>query len=107
PGHTAITAENDGLHARIEKDFEAGESNGIILANDFALMAFLEYANKMNLDLDANHLIAIDDVPLASVYRPRISTVAQPVEEIAKNAYSALMNMIEAEVKPDRRVHSY
>jgi len=107
PGHTIITAENDALYDRIETTFRAGESNGIILANDFAFMAFLEYANKVNLDLDANHLIAIDDIPLASVYRPRISTIAQPVEEIAKNAHSALMHMIEAEVKPDRRVHSY
>src|SRR5699024_1681071 len=107
PGHTIITAENDALYDRIETTFRAGAFNGIILANDFAFMPVVEYANKVNLDLDADDMIAIDDSPLASVYRPRISTIAQSVEEIAKNAHSALMHMIEAEVKPDRRVHSY
>lgn len=107
PGQKAITGENDTLYSHIEAEFKNEGSNGIILANDFALMAFLEFANKMNLDLEKNHLIAIDDVPLADVYRPRISTIAQPVEEIAKNAYLALMEKVEGGAEPDKLVNSY
>jgi len=107
PEQKVITGENDALYSHIEKEFAGGESNGIILANDFALMAFLKFAHKMQLDLEKNQLIAIDDVPLADVYRPRISTIVQPVEEIAKNAYMALMDKIEGGEGPDERVNSY
>lgn len=107
PGQQIITGENDALYARIEAEFEKGDSAGIILANDFALMAFLEFANKVNLNLENNHLITIDDVPLADVYRPRISTIAQPVEEIAENAYMTLMKMIEGGPGPEKLINSY
>ena len=107
PGQKVITGENDALYSHIEAEFTDGSSNGIILANDFALMAFLEFANEVHLDLEKNQLIAIDDVPLADVYRPRISTIVQPVEEIAKNAYMALMDKIEGGEGPDERVNSY
>lgn len=107
PGHQVITGENDALYEHIEAEFTVEGINGIILANDFALMAFLKFANKIDLNLKNNHLIAIDDVPLAGVYRPRISTIAQPVEEIAKNAYMALMKKIEGETEPYKRVNSY
>ncbi len=107
PGQTPITGENDMLYGHIESEFAAGGSNGIILANDFALMAFLEFAGKMDLDFGKNHLIAIDDVPLADVYRPRITTIAQPVEEIAKNAYLTLMEKIEGGSEAARLINSY
>ncbi|KKK34929.1 hypothetical protein WN59_04560 [Salinicoccus sediminis] len=107
PEQKVITGENDALYSHIEKEFAGGKSNGIILANDFALMAFLEFANEVHLDLEKNQLIAIDDVPLADVYRPRISTIVQPVEEIAKNAYMALMDKIEGGAGPDKMVNSY
>ncbi|WP_017549905.1 LacI family DNA-binding transcriptional regulator [Salinicoccus carnicancri] len=107
PGQKVITGENDALYSHIEAEFTDGSPNGIILANDFALMAFLEFANEVHLDLEKNQLIAIDDVPLADVYRPRISTIVQPVEEIAKNAYMALMDKVEGGAGPDKMVNSY
>ncbi|WP_411842878.1 LacI family DNA-binding transcriptional regulator [Salinicoccus sp. HZC-1] len=107
PGQKIITGENDRLYDHIEAEFTDGESNGIILANDFALMAFLKFANEENLDLGKNHLIAIDDVPLADVYRPQISTIAQPVEEIAQNAYRTLMKRIDGDTADTEMVNSY
>jgi len=108
PRQKVITDENDELYNRIEAEFEDTQSNGIILANDFALMAFLKYANNNELDLiNENHLIAIDDLPLADVYRPKISTVAQPIEEIAQNAYQQLMKHIEEGTIESDLVNSY
>ncbi|MCD2136409.1 LacI family DNA-binding transcriptional regulator [Salinicoccus halitifaciens] len=108
PGGKIITGENERLYNRIEEEFTDGQSNGIILANDFALMAFLEYAKQQGLDLvEANKVIAIDDPPLAGVYNPSIPTIAQPIEEIAQNAYRQLMRHIEGEGRATKMVNNY
>lgn len=108
PRQKVITGESDELYNRIDTEFTNTQSNGIILANDFALMAFLKYANHKKLDLmNENHLIAIDDLPLADVYRPQISTVAQPIEKIAQNAYRQLMKHIGKEICESDLVNSY
>ncbi|WP_031545792.1 LacI family DNA-binding transcriptional regulator [Salinicoccus luteus] len=106
--HHAITDTNDALYRRIEAEFKERPSSGIVLANDFALMAFLEYANAHSLNLEAeNHLVAIDDLPLANVYRPKITTIAQPIENIAEEAYRTVMGRVENETSTEHRIHSY
>lgn len=96
--HHVITATNASLYERVETEFKSGKAGGIVLANDFALMAFLKYANNHDLDLEtANHLAAIDDLPLAGVYRPEITTIAQPIDEIAEEAYREVMGGLQNE----------
>ena len=108
PGGRIITDENDELYNRIEAEFTGNQSNGVLLANDFALMAFLKYANHRGLDLNGeNRIIAVDDLPLAGVYRPGIPTIAQPIEEIAQNAYGQLMGFIEGEKVESEMVNSF
>ncbi|CAM4202609.1 LacI family DNA-binding transcriptional regulator [Lacicoccus alkaliphilus] len=108
PKGKVITGENEELYNRIEEEFIVGRSNGIILANDFALMTFLEYAKQQELDLvESNKMIAIDDLPLAGVYNPGLPTIAQPIEAIAQNAYRQLMGVIEGESGAAKMVNNF
>lgn len=52
-------------------------------------------------------MITIDDLPLAGVYNPRIPTIAQPIDEIAQNAYRQLMRHIEGEGRKVKMVNNY
>lgn len=92
----AITAPTDDLYDTLVSEFDAVKGSGVIVANDFALMTFLKYVDNHSVDLVKDiHIISIDDIPLAAVYRPNISTIAQPIKDIAESAYKTIMKKAE------------
>lgn len=106
--HQVIRDSNDLLAERISLEFNDAHNNGIILANDFALMAFLNFVSESGINIrDRNHIVAIDNPPLADVYQPRFTTIAQPIEEIASNAYQTLMKQIEDQEEPEQKISEF
>ncbi|MFC3419100.1 LacI family DNA-binding transcriptional regulator [Salinicoccus hispanicus] len=91
-----ITAPTNDLYDTIVAEFDIVRGCGVVIANDFALMTFLKYVDTHNIDLVEDiHIVSIDDIPLAEVYRPNISTIAQPIKDIAEAAYTTVMNKAE------------
>ncbi|SOC37612.1 LacI family DNA-binding transcriptional regulator [Salinicoccus kekensis] len=94
--HLIIANKVRDLSKEISKEIDLSiERNGVILANDFALAEFLGFASQNEVAIQEKFkLVSIDDIPLAQLYQPPISTVKQPIEIISENAFDCLLQQI-------------
>lgn len=94
--HKVIASNVNNLYESITKNFDTTiEANGVILANDFALAEFLGFLSKNKISINEDFkIVSIDDIPLAKLYRPPISTVQQPISKISENAFHCLLQQI-------------
>lgn len=90
------TANADAIPSALEKLFKLEEPPDAILAgNDIVLMEILKYIKKYDLKIPEDvAVIGIDDVPFTSFYTPSITTISQPMIEMANLAVKLLMKQI-------------
>lgn len=90
------TADSDGISAALDELFElVAPPEAILAGNDFVLMEVLKYIKNHNLSIPKDvAIIGIDDVPYASFFTPSITTVSQPIIEMANLAVQLLMKQI-------------
>ncbi|MCZ2259541.1 LacI family DNA-binding transcriptional regulator [Sporosarcina sp. G11-34] len=90
------TANADAIPSALEELFKLEERPDAILAgNDIVLMEILKYIKKYDLKIPEDvAVIGIDDVPFASFYTPSITTISQPMIEMANLAVKLLMKQI-------------
>ncbi|MDN4071841.1 LacI family DNA-binding transcriptional regulator [Fictibacillus terranigra] len=90
------SASADQLPAVLEEMFNLPAPPDALLAgNDIVLYEVLRFMKKRNLTIPGDAaVIGIDDVPFASFFTPPISTVAQPVAEMAEKAVELLLFQI-------------
>ena len=48
--------------------------------------------------------MGFDDIPLASLVNPSLTTIAQPIQEIGREAFKMLADRIERKDSPKRKI---
>lgn len=93
------SSEYQKLAAQIFAENE--EIDGIFASSDLIAAAVIKEAAKNQIRVPEDlKVIGYDDIELASLYSPEITTIRQPAEEIARQAVKLLLNKIdEKEVK--------
>lgn len=77
---------------------------GIIAANDRIAQELMVYIKRHNLQVpDDLQVIAVDDVPYAKFITPSITTLQQPILEMAKKSAALLLGKIKKEQMPDEQ----
>jgi len=75
---------------------------GIIAANDRIYQELMIYIKKRNVQVPNDlQVIAVDDVPSAKFSTPSITTLEQPIEQIAQKSASLLLAKIKNEDNPN------
>lgn len=70
--------------------------DAIIAATDMLAIGMLRYFNEAGIDVPGTvSLVGYDNIHMSSMVTPSLSTVAQPVKEIAREAMSILLKKIE------------
>ena len=74
----------------------------LLCANDMMAIGALEYcrANGLNVPGDVS-VVGFDDVPMAPLLSPRLTTVRQPAREMGMHAAELLLDLVNGNVKPD------
>jgi len=99
----------NGEPAEMEKIFDElfaleQPPKGIIAANDRIYQELMIYIKKRNLHVpDDLQVIAVDDVPSAKFITPSITTLEQPIQQIAQKSASLLLAKIKKEQKPNEQ----
>ncbi|MER2088644.1 MAG: substrate-binding domain-containing protein [Sporosarcina sp.] len=101
------TADADAIPAALEQLFNLeAPPNAILGGNDIVLMEILKYIKEHELKIPSDvAVIGIDDVPFASFYTPSITTVSQPMIEMANLAVTLLMRQISKENQSEAEVY--
>jgi LacI family transcriptional regulator len=107
--------ESHGMHVDdrhviqiMEYTFEEGEqamkefvNRGVKLdaifcaAGDMVALGIMDEAFKQKIDIPADlSLVGYDDINMASLSKPQLTTVRQPIEEIGKTAFKMCVDMI-------------
>ena len=70
--------------------------DAIIAATDMLAIGMLRYFNEAGIDVPGTvSLVGYDNIHMSAMVSPALSTVAQPIEEIAREAMSILLKKIE------------
>lgn len=79
---------------------------GIVGTSDIAAIGAMHAARALGLEIPRHlSVVGFDDTPLASYVFPALTTIAQPIDQIADAAIAALMGMIgKGGAVPDRDV---
>ena len=74
----------------------------LLCANDMMAIGALEYcrASGLNVPEDVS-VVGFDDVPMAPLLSPRLTTVRQPAREMGVHAAELLLDLIRGDAKPD------
>jgi len=101
------TANSDAISSALEELFALEVPPEAILAgNDFVLMEVLKFIKQHHLKIPEDvAVIGIDDVPFASFYTPSITTISQPMTEMANLAVKLLMNQINKKEQGEPEIH--
>ncbi len=83
----------------------ANEYDGVFIWNDFSTIIFIAECleNGINIPNDLQ-VIGYDDIELLKHFYPKISTIAQPMSELAKEAVKMMINMIIKEEKINHNI---
>lgn len=84
---------------------EIGLPDAIVAMNDITALGIIQelYARKYTIPEDIS-LISFDDIPLASMVTPRLTTMKQPAFEIGKMAAKMLISQIEGKLIEEKRI---
>ncbi len=83
----------------------AERPTAILSANDETAAGVLQVAQEMGLRVPEDlSVVGFDDTPFARMLSPRLSTVRQPLEQMAAEAVSLLMEWIERRAQPEESV---
>ena len=103
-GHGAFTVE--GGRAALADLLERSESpTGVICSSDLMAIGVLLEAARRGVQVPADlSVVGFDGIDAASWTRPSLTTIEQPIGEIAETAIGALLTMIE---EPERSLPGY
>lgn len=95
---------NMEYHSLIESVLlENPEVDGIFASSDLIAAQVIQVARKMNIHIPTNlKIVGFDDVNIASLASPTITTIHQPIKEMAKEAINCLIKCAEDHVVPSR-----
>src|SRR5690625_7911890 len=76
----------------------------LLALNDRVLFEILSYAKKQEVNIPEDvALIGINDVSSAGIYRPALTTVAQPAYDMGNTATELLLNQIRNKSSDDSK----
>ncbi len=74
----------------------------LFCANDMMAIGALEYCRTHGLSVPHDvSVVGFDDVPMAPLLSPRLTTVRQPAREMGMYAAELLLDLVNGSVKPD------
>ena len=74
----------------------------LLCANDMMAIGALEYCRTKGLKVPTDvSVVGFDDVAMAPLLTPRLTTVRQPADEMGMGAAELLIDLIQGETKPD------
>lgn len=101
-------ADVDGVDRRLVDLFSGPDRvTAVFCANDVAAIALQEFADRVELHVPRDlSIVGFDDVPMASLARIALTTVAQPRDELARLGVATMAERIEQRLKgpPIRRL---
>lgn len=78
----------------------------ILAVNDETAAGVLQTAQELGIPVpEALSVVGFDDTPFAQIVSPRLSTIHQPLEQMATTAVALLMQWIEQRTPPERKEH--
>lgn len=97
------TRENG--EALLEKLWKQAEPDAVVCANDLLAIGALQAADRLGIPVPERLAVAgFDDIELAELIRPRLTTVQQPLEKIVDKACELLLERIAGDVAGSRQV---
>ncbi len=79
--------------------------SAVIAANDHMAIGFVRAAHEHGENIPADvSLVGIDDIEMASFTTPKLTTMRQPMRDIAHQAVDALIGAIHDKTRPPSRI---
>ena len=79
--------------------------DGLFLGNDIMAAQTLQIAARLQLKVPEQlKIVGFDDIPLASLTTPSLTTIKQPTEEIGKYAVEVIVNQLSGVIVPTQIV---
>ena len=107
--HKAVECKEDDYlnmeyHSLIESVLsENPEVDGIFASSDLIAAQVIQVARKMNIQIPTClKIVGFDDVNIAALTSPAITTIHQPIKEMAQEAINCLIKCAEDNVVPSR-----
>jgi len=84
----------------------AGGATAVFCSNDIGAIAMLDHADRHGIRVPEDlSVVGFDDVPLASLARISLTTVAQPLDDIARQAVESVLARLDGSVTgPPRHI---
>lgn len=84
---------------------ENKDTDGIFASSDLIAAQIIQVCAKLNLKIPEDiKLVGFDDVNIASLTTPRITTIHQPIKEMAFMAVDLLIQAAEGKIVPNRSI---
>ena len=91
------------LAARAMSAPKQARPTALLCANDMMAIGALEYCRATGLHVPADvSIVGFDDVPMAPLLTPRLTTVRQPALEMGVAAAELLIDLIRGETIPEQ-----
>lgn len=79
--------------------------SAILTTSDVAALAVVRTLQKSGLAVPGDvSVMGFDDIPLASLINPSLTTIAQPMQEMGREAFKLLFDKIERKDAPKRKI---
>lgn len=99
-----ISSRNDHVHHFSQYGYQCArqlvlnkkEFSGLFCSNDLIAIGAIKAFEDLGIDVPADKaVVGFDDIDMAGLYRPALTTVKQPIEEMATAAVDILLEQIE------------
>ena len=101
----SLAAQPDDL-AAIRRHLRRGRPDAILCGDDRYAAQLMQTLAKLGLRVPDDILLAgFDDVQIASLTMPGLTTIHQPCDDIAKEAFNTLLDRISDRTRPAREVY--
>ena len=96
----------DGVNSALQELIETGRYDGVFCVNNSIAKAILKASRSWKSELNELRIISFDDIEIFDLVNPKISSVAQPIEQIGLNAVELLIDRLDKkqEHKIEQRV---
>ena len=92
---------NLDYYETIERLLTEHDVDGLFLGNDIMAAQAVQVAGKLHLRVPEQlKIVGFDDIPLASLTTPALTTIQQPIDEIGKYAVEVIVNQLNSIVAP-------
>ena len=79
--------------------------DGVFLGNDIMAAQAIQVAQRLRIKIPEElKIVGFDDIPLASLTTPTLTTIRQPIDEIGKYAVEVIVNQLNGAVVPTQIV---